>query len=229
MAHDILREASWLGAKGARVTRWIADPNEPGCPIQSNTLASAEIEEKATKFERTTNIDINLAGHTLLLPPGVAASPGTEREGYVYYSMRFGRDQWSGFFAPGILVIQSMRRIIPGTPRPSEIALTLYAKEHGRLDNLRYVFATTIINWQTKHFISHDLYSSWPGSGDPQCWEYGTKEYAEIMGTRIGRTVAYLVLGGFERGTRRIVRIITYNKADELDIRFDIRPITKPK
>lgn len=228
MAQDTLKEASWLHARGARVTRWIADPNEPGCPIPKNTLSFEEIEEKSTKYERTTNIDINLAGHTLLLPPGVAAPPSRERGGYVYHTMRFGRDQWSGFFAPGILVIQSMRRVIPGTPHPSDIALTLYAKEHGRLDNLRYVFATTIINWQTKHFISQDLYSSWPGTGDPRCWEYGTKEYEEIMGTRIGRTVAYLVLGGFERGTRRIVRIITYNKADELDIRFDIRPVIKP-
>lgn len=224
MSHDTLKKPSWLRARGARVTRWIDNPNEPGCPISKNALAFEEIEETTSKFERNASVDIELAGHTLLLPP--AAAP-PERGGYVYYTMRFDRDSWSGFFAPGILVIQSMRRVIPGNPHPSDIALTLYAKEQGRLDNLRYVFATTIINWQTKHFISQDLYSSWPGV-EPRAWEYGTKEYEEIMGTRIGRTVAYLVLGGFERGTRRIVRIVTYNKADELDIRFDIRPIINP-
>ncbi|KAJ5636409.1 uncharacterized protein N7484_009722 [Penicillium longicatenatum] len=224
MSHDTLKSPSWLRAQGAKVTRWINSPTEPGCPILKNTLSYEEIEEKTTKFERNANIDIEITGHTLLLPPWVVAPP-TERGGYVYYTMRFDRDQWTGFFAPGILVIQSMRRVIPGTPHPSDIALTLYAREQGRLDNLRYVFATTILNWQTKHFISQELYDSWPGV-EPRCWEYGTKEYEGIMGTRIGRTVAYLVLGGFERGTRRIVRIVTYNKADELDIRFDIRPVT---
>ncbi|KAJ5654260.1 hypothetical protein N7490_001263 [Penicillium lividum] len=223
MLTDTLKDRSWLRIRGARVSRWLENPDEPNCPIPQNTLTPDEIEQKATKFDRFPNVDILLAGHTLLLPPEWPACQ--TRGSYTYYSMRFNRDSWSGFTTAGILIIQAMRRVQPVTPHPSEVGLSLYAKEQG-LDELRYVFATTIINWQTSHFVTVDLYSVWPG--EARTWEFGSKEYEELLGTRIGRTVAYLVLGGFERGSRRIARIVTYcedvGACGDLNIRFDIEP-----
>ncbi|KAJ5538388.1 hypothetical protein N7494_007867 [Penicillium frequentans] len=61
-----------------------------------------------------------------------------------------------------------------------------------------------------------------PDDDTPDCYPRGTQEYEEILGTRIGRTVAAIVLGGFARGTRQITNIYVYEFGGALQLRFDI-------
>lgn len=62
-------------------------------------------------------------------------------------------------------------------------------------------------------------------------WEYGTPDYKALLATRIGKIVVYLLLGGSERGTRRIARIVTWfdinemNGSRNLQMRFDIERV----
>lgn len=47
-----------------------------------------------------------------------------------------------------------------------------------------------------------------------------------LLGTRIGKTISYLVLGSFFRGTRHIARIVTVMYyANTFHLQFDIEPI----
>ncbi|KAJ5279838.1 hypothetical protein N7478_005210 [Penicillium angulare] len=110
------------------------------------------------------------------------------------------------------------------SPNISELALTIYNREYDSTADLRHIFFTTVINEQTRTLITEDLYPSWP-TAPVMTWEHGTPQFEQIIGTRLGHLTGYIV-GGFDRGTRRIARVVGYSLyRDILDLRFDIEPM----
>ncbi|CAI7661860.1 unnamed protein product [Penicillium pancosmium] len=113
--------------------------------------------------------------------------------------------------------------------------LALYTRNF-EMDTLRYVFVQHVINEETAPFVKRALYTentrpglAWP-KREPEIWDHNTPEYDGILGSRIGKVIAYLVLGAFPRGTRRITRIATWaanpqSYDNRLQIRFDIEPV----
>lgn len=92
------------------------------------------------------------------------------------------------------------------------------------LDSLRHVFVTTVINHDTNGFITQELYRGRPIL-EPQAWHIGSPAYDALLGTRIGMVVAYLVLGAYERGARRIKSITIWPDTSGCpNLRFDIEP-----
>ncbi|KAJ6164585.1 hypothetical protein N7470_003257 [Penicillium chermesinum] len=137
-----------------------------------------------------------------------------------------------GTTARGCIVLRVLWRV-PGSqasevPYVSNVALCLYEHEHGRLESLRYIFVDSVTNHQTAALVRHIL-PHWgpeaPGDRQMETWEHGTPEYQAVLGTRIGRTVAYMILAGFQGGTRRIARISVYRELGRyMNFRFDIEP-----
>ncbi|KAJ5390246.1 uncharacterized protein N7496_001314 [Penicillium cataractarum] len=111
----------------------------------------------------------------------------------------------------------------------SEVTKAVYERTFD-ISGLRYVIIKNVMNEQTGKLIKDLLYTSersipWPGKyGQRDSWEWNTPEYQALLGTRLGKLVAYLVLGSYERGKRRIARIITYRTGDSPwpHMRFDI-------
>lgn len=157
-----------------------------------------------------------LTNRTFLKIVASECSPGADpRESWTNY--------WEGIMAPGCLFIEQMFR--KSGPFASEISLLLY-REYFSLNSLKYVFLTDIINQDTKGFVATKLYVpsnglSWP---DPEhrVWGSGTPEFEALLGTKLGRFVARFVLGAFEKGSRRISRILTWCENCHLQMRFDI-------
>ncbi|KAJ5107646.1 hypothetical protein N7456_004321 [Penicillium angulare] len=81
---------------------------------------------------------------------------------------------------------------------------TIYRHEYGTLDTLRHVLVQGVMNTQTVAALER---CTGKNEGLFDSFERGSPEYQELLGTRIGRMVAYLVLGAFPRGTRKISRI----------------------
>lgn len=144
---------------------------------------------------------------------------------------------WHGLIGPGVIALDNIERP-PSSSAPviSEITQALY-KRHFAMESVKHIFVTTIVNTETLSFISKRLYSatnglSWEKEGEgvdatPRTWEHGTAEYDALLGTRIGKTIAYLVLGAFERGTRRVARIASWpgHMRSSAYLRFDIEGI----
>lgn len=69
---------------------------------------------------------------------------------------------------------------------------------------------------------------TWPDSGE-QTWDFArnTKSFDMLLGTRFGKVVSYLVLRAFQRGTRRIARVVTRPASGENQVhkRFDIESV----
>jgi hypothetical protein len=203
LSRDLRKETDWLQTRGAQVVRWIEDPAEPDCPIPRNSLTVEQLENEAIVFPEEFEM----------------------LEVWTTYRVYFGKNIWIGHVTPGIIVMQNISRI-QESPNVSEIALTVYYREYETVDDLRHIYFTTVENNQTRFHIMNTLYPSWPpASEDTITWEHGTPEFEQVLGTRLGRLAGYVVLGGFDRGTRRVARIVAASPCfGMLDLRFDIEP-----
>ncbi|KAJ5331369.1 hypothetical protein N7476_001152 [Penicillium atrosanguineum] len=124
-------------------------------------------------------------------------------------------------------------RLEEDRPPMSQIIQAMYEKFFP-ISSLRYVFVTEVVNARTFHFIKRTLYPEnnmeWPSRMVrryiPSTWDFGTPEYDALIGTPIGRTISYLVLQAYPRGTHRIVRVVTWPCSPiAAHMRFDIEAI----
>lgn len=139
---------------------------------------------------------------------------------------------WAGNTGPGILFLRTLYRDKDApsdtVPHISSASLCIYLNAQGPIEEIKYIFFDNIANPQTRVLLTQII---------PQWWnkpvkellpfEYGTREYTEIMGSRIGRLVGHIILGGFTPGTRRIARINVYKPViGVMSLRFDIEFIS---
>ncbi|CEJ62102.1 hypothetical protein PMG11_10612 [Penicillium brasilianum] len=221
---DVAMDASWLRDRGSQLVHWIDNATEPGCPVSKNTQSSNLLRRHGIQVVET-RLSGNLSDieQELILPllremPRIAGD-------YKKYTISMRHSSWHGYISPNIIAATLITRKAGSTdPHTSDIALAMFTRHHD-LGGLRYVFAETVTNRQTNAYIKQILFPGeiWPPA-QPRLWAYGTRQYDEIMGTRIGRTVGYFVLAGYNRGTTRITGILAYSSssAGPLMLRFDI-------
>jgi hypothetical protein len=137
---------------------------------------------------------------------------------------------WDGFTGPGVIIISNIARAQHSlSPPMSEVTKAVYERTFD-INGLRYVIIKNIMNEQTVRLIKDLLYTAekcvpWPGEyGQRDTWEWNTPEYQALLGTCLGKFVAYLVLGSYKRGRKRIARIVTYRIGNSQwpQMRFDI-------
>ena len=210
------------------MVQWIEDPtaNDPPCPVDVNTLTIHQVQAGCKELIRMANSSPEL-DEALKFPTGVPAPPS-----YIRYVVDYDRGRYCMYFAEGVILLSDISRALGSSvPHASSVALALYQQEFGTLNTLRHVFVCTVVNNQTYDQIGHDfLMLSEAGEGQPEIgahtYLYDTPEYEVLLGTRIPRTVGYLVLGAFGRGDRRIARMYVYESSDfTWDLRCDIEPI----
>jgi hypothetical protein len=111
----------------------------------------------------------------------------------------------------------------------SEVLKAVY-EEYFVLESLKTVLVvdSTV---ETKEFVKNQLYPMkglrWPDGGVQRSWVNGKPEFEALLGTKVGRVVARLVLGAFERGSKRIYNIVTWGDAGRVQMRFDIQHVPK--
>ncbi|KAJ5724814.1 hypothetical protein N7493_006542 [Penicillium malachiteum] len=218
--------------RGKQVIQWIENPsaNDPPCPVSMNTLTYQQIQDQSHEgMFRLANFMPGVGSDALKFPVGVE-SPRT----YIQRYVGFGDEtHYILFFARGVIGLYDIKHPMgSSSPHPTDVALTLYSKEFGALDTLRYVFVYGVVNTQTVNFLNRHFEAQSiaqfgsPGILKHYSYMYGTPEYEVLLGVRIPRTVGYLVLGAFPRGERRIARIEAYaSPGPSFNIRFDIEPI----
>lgn len=220
---------------GQILQRWMNDPS-------ISALQECKVQRSKLKLQHLEHLVY--PGQTPYHPLQVEDF-GVERLGEEYWSKLsviemapYGplpRDKinvWEGLTAPGILVIEEMKR--NSGFYMSEISQAVYENPFP-LETLKQIFVLDVENKDTVQFVSERLYTTLSGLQWPdettRYWEYGTPEFKGLLGTKIGQVVAHMILGAFKRGTRRIVRIGTSFMLDFLQMRFDIEeicPITLP-
>lgn len=224
--------------RGREIIRWMDDPNAPDCPVRGrHTVTFEQLRDiDPTVFIRQNSIEAD--GSELVTDfEGIEPEQTPDLENLVSWEISFTRDTyralglpnsgvgdlWRGITAPGMIAIESIRRSTPDFfPPVSNIAIALYNRAHGDINSLRYVFFDTVVNSQTRMALTRTQVDS----SLPRVLNYGEESFEMIMGTRLARTTAYIVLSAFPRGTRRISRIFVYRvQEDYINLRFDIGDI----
>ncbi|KAJ5167133.1 uncharacterized protein N7482_005914 [Penicillium canariense] len=227
--------------EGEERRRWIADPGEPDCFIPRSTLTFTDIWARYSRlvsYPENPCYEIQGSFEALGLPP---ESRLENVSPYRYFNLESPFVHWMGYTGPGMVLLADIGRVQVGVdatwerrrrvPPISAISQAFYERDFP-IHTLRYVFVACVINENTLGFLSKQLYTqptlnlSWPDQ-TPRSWIYGTPEYDGLLGTRIGKLVAYLVLGAFARGTRRISQIVTKSNhgGESACMRFDIETI----
>lgn len=228
---------------------WIENPLASGCKVPSHSLAYRDLETLAPHMvfereEQSTEDKYNNGYHNAFFLEG-ESEPGPKT--WVEWNISFQSQTYDALgiehsfnhvyasTAQGTIVFDDVARFSHHFPHVSEVGLTIYKHENGdRADNLRYVFATGIVNLNTKPFLDELKIRK----NELRTYPRGHKTYLELLGTRLSRMVGALVIGGFPRGTRRISRIHVYGYCPELvkdveavkyatryHMRWDIEPL----
>lgn len=204
---------------GARCQRMIENPNEP-CPILRTNLTLADLDPDYWSFTQhaaalplnynandMTSLGLPTSGYQKILLDGFHESSGDVMS------------SWRGRAAPGVLFIEDIESKSGSGPYISELCKVAY-EQVAPLDTLQKVFVTNVINLETRPFAR----GLWVGSG-VKLFEAGSRQFHTLLGTRIGKTVAYFILGTHGQGNRRIARIGIWwsgQTASVLQMRFDI-------
>lgn len=208
---------------GERLQRWIDDPSTH-CPTSQTDLTIQDL--------KNWTITENVGG----LPEGCSNERmrclGLPMKGYrvlhlektfTDFLCRTITTEWLGRAARRVLFIEDVRRDKGALgPFISELSIAAY-KRSFPLDSLQHVFVTYIKNKTTRPVLK-----SLCPKDEVVVLEHGTPEYQTLLGTPIGKLVAHLVLGAYERGTRHISRVTiwwTGPRQNRAQVQFDIETI----
>ncbi|OQD73931.1 hypothetical protein PENDEC_c013G00987 [Penicillium decumbens] len=226
---------------GVKCQRWIDNHWARRCPILKSNLTFSDLQTGGWQIKPNDTDMIeevlmdaieqglpnekdhvarekNYHGYHLSKP--MTTAPGEERK----------EDKWMGRTGPGVIFLEDIQRIYQSPNPPiSEISKAVYQVDNA-IETLKHVYVVNVLNCETRPFVIKELYHpehrlSWPSTVTAE-WVYDTPEYQGILGTRIGKTVAYLVLNAFDKGTHRISKIVTIpGEWGRLHLRFDIEEV----
>ncbi|KAJ5478178.1 hypothetical protein N7530_003687 [Penicillium desertorum] len=222
-------------AAGQLLQQWMerpeSDTSVAACPVQSSKLQLKDLR-KSKEFEIDVEMNpyipaqiedefeqLNIAGPRSGAWEMISIGEPDVTDDVEYPDLHI----WEGQIAPGVLIVEEMKK----TPSlfMSEVCQAVY-ENHFSMDTLKYVYMVDVCNRDTLSFVRDVLYTEanglvWPDE-EIHDWQLGTPEFEALLGTKIGKTVAHLVLGAFRRGTHRISQIRSFHTFEILQLRFTI-------
>ncbi|KAJ5599416.1 hypothetical protein N7450_000483 [Penicillium hetheringtonii] len=228
-------------SKGRKLWQWMSNPAENSCKISKTSLTFSYLLGRP-RFSIFIVDEASEDGKTPLLRHigGVPVEKGTNGHevkyrstdivSYRYHPTRIGVE-WFGFSELGMLFLSWISRPDEPCEDPytAEIAKAVYEKDFP-LDTLKRVFVTHIINEDTRDLLNRLIIENSEMMGI-QSWEYPEPEFSALLGTRIGSTVAYLVLCAYGQGVKCVSKI-TFVAEDvrterlRYDLIFDIETVS---
>lgn len=223
---DMTAQLLEMRQAGCAILQWLSNP-DVACPIPRITLTLGNLN---TQF---WNVNQRLVND---LPGGYREEDmealGLPTRPFRHINMEAWRDMgpnesaeflgcWKGRAAPGVLFIEHIVRRKWG-PWSAELCKVAY-EQVAELSTLKSIFVCHIMNTNTRPQVRE--IAPMPESKLFIC---GTPGYQTLLGTRIGKVVAYFILGAFGQGVKRIPRIeIWYigQRHDILQMRFDLEDI----
>ncbi|KAJ5972304.1 uncharacterized protein N7479_002222 [Penicillium vulpinum] len=217
-----------------RIESPASDPSPQKCPILPSSLTFKDLR-KAKQLEIDMDlspyipiqIEADFAGLEIMGPTGGAWEKVAIDETDASPDPRYSDiHTWEGQVAPGVLIIEEIKRT-KGF-RMSEVSQAIY-EEFFPINTLQYVYLIDVCNTDTRSFVQDEIYTgsnglAWPDDAIRD-WMPGTPEFEALLGTALGHNMAFLILGAFKRGTRRISRIRTFSSFEVLQMQFAIEDI----
>ncbi|KAJ9488012.1 hypothetical protein VN97_g5293 [Penicillium thymicola] len=231
--------------KGAQLIAWLEDANEPNCDIAQATLTLDDLLNNFPEETRFRVRESNFKNLGDLFEGGEPESMGLNTEEKRYRKSMvispvidqaildsFGLANMSNSFehvvGPGVLAATGIFR--HDCIQWNEVARAVYEWDHP-ITTLRHIKYDTVVNSETAPYIRRVAYPrhyrNFHAARTEPCLkiERGTREYEELLGTKLGKAAAILLISSLPRGTVRIARAVTWNNRSSVDLRFEIEPI----
>ncbi|KAJ5775309.1 uncharacterized protein N7511_000320 [Penicillium nucicola] len=225
--------------KGEELVKWLTNASEPGCPIPRTTVTWADLETDQY-FAYSKRQCLGPHQRSLAAELGLPVEGDIENQESVYRYVSFVSNQlesamWVGKVGPGMMIIDViMRDLGSSVPWISELTKALYERFFP-LSGLRCVLITDVQNVDTVKCVrkiceTHELEhprtvmddAEWPEG----IWTFPSPEFHALLGSRLGKVVAYFILGAYGQGVKRVSRITFFHDgATELNLRFDIEDV----
>ncbi|KAJ5207908.1 hypothetical protein N7449_002287 [Penicillium cf. viridicatum] len=184
-------------AIGAQYQAWIAGPTTTSCPIERSRVTWADLIHNPLE-EHSFEVYLNDFRSTPEEVGNIASTglstgnnwryvflrqwgnwDGGRQEGYTVYQHRTGL---------GAIFVENITRRFG--PYWAQVAQAQYQLDN-HIDTLRYVYFINVQNLCTWPYVESHLYPRhglhWFDNYETQCWTYGTREYQELLGTKLGR------------------------------------------
>lgn len=200
--------------KGAALQRLLQSSTLPS-PIPRCTLTTADL--------RNLGWELKIQAARIPTEIGIINPTLDRSKNCVYTRARRERNEYIGETAPGMIIMEHLwnNRGHQG-PYTAQIAQATYTHNFP-LSSLRHVFVLTVMQEETRA-LTKRIYDT--SRTDYMTLQYGTPDFQAVLGSKIGRTVAYLVLGAFPRGTAKISKIFLWQveeNSEGIEMRFDIQ------
>ncbi|KAJ5138874.1 uncharacterized protein N7515_003722 [Penicillium bovifimosum] len=241
---DYYLELRRFASAGAHYQTWIENPQAPGCTVKPATTTWRDMQKLHPRpwgsfDEGGVSMTSQLRGgdpESLQLSDKAkraylkarvsqSSAPGTRKTPYP-------DNHFEGRMAEGIIVVDFAIR--NDGLYLSEVMRGLYTASWP-IQTLRHIVFTDLEEMETGKWMQGTLFPDYIGM---QWWEAvdkppvqierGTLPFAELLGTKLGKAVACLVLGAWPRGSMRIARAFVWNHRDVPQLRFDLE-LTNPK
>lgn len=200
--------------KGAALQRLLQNSSLPS-PIPRCTLTTADLNHLGWELKIQM---AKLPGEIQAIKPALVRSNNC-----VYTRARKDRNEYIGETAPGMIIMEHLWNK-PGRhgPYTAQVAQAMYTHNFS-LSDLCHIFVLTVMQTETLA-LTKKIYNT--SRTDYMTLQYGTPDYQAVLGSKIGRTVVYLLLGAFPRGTARISKICLWQleaDAESIEMQFDIQ------
>lgn len=219
------RQCKRLRRSGEVLQRCMKDPSVP-CDIPRSQLSIRDLKRQDWDV-KSTSTGLPPAQRENALALGYPDGKKDYRMTLLEKTVRMHDEScWHGRIAKGVIFIETIERISVDAAGPwmSELTGAVYTKRFP-METLRHVFVCNVVNDQTFPILRRLYATRRPGTwnnGQVAIWEESDRDFPTLLGTRIGKVVTYMVLGAFDRGSRRIARIATWHSLEGIHMRFDL-------
>ncbi|KAJ5961315.1 uncharacterized protein N7479_008465 [Penicillium vulpinum] len=184
-------------AIGAQYQAWIAGLTTTECPIQRSKITWADLVDHPIE-EHSFDVCLNELRSTPEEVGNIESTGLSMGNNWRYVLLRryqywdHGRQQGETVYQHrtglGAIFVENIARRFG--PYWAQVAQAQYQLDN-HVDTLRYVYFLNVQNLYTWPYVELHLYPrhglDWFDNPEPQCWKYGTREYQELLGTKLGR------------------------------------------
>ncbi|KAJ5482264.1 hypothetical protein N7475_001076 [Penicillium sp. IBT 31633x] len=119
---------------------------------------------------------------------------------------------WTGLIGPSVVFLTDIQRAKNSNhPFISEFTKAVYEKDYP-LDGLKYIFVANVVNHDTLAFIDQHIYHAGVDRRPIRTYNISHPEFLALLGTRIGKTIGYFILGTYGQGVKRIKEICLFTE-----------------
>lgn len=217
-------------ADGNTLQKCMNNATQPGCPVIRATLTLNDLRHNGWTINSSIQ-HIPKQYQAWLFHAGLPVKEGLESSQAMYRTFSINCPSmstlWTGRIGSGVMFIELMEKEKKENPPwISDLTKAVYELNFP-MDGLKHVFVCDVANDDTITCIQRLRKSNINPHQKFHTWESSSAEFIPLLGTRIGKSIAYFILCAYGQGVKSISRITAiygtnHDGGVSINMRFDV-------